>query len=100
MLLYAGLELQTEFFGFQIAKRLEDIDRSYRSTGYSSLYRALDRLEEQGLLESHLEPAEIAETERRPRRRLYRVTSQGARAHVEAARVPVSARFVPRLLPQ
>jgi PadR family transcriptional regulator, regulatory protein PadR len=75
------------------------VDGAYRTTGYSSLYRALDRLEDRGLLESYLEPAELAETERRPRRRLYRVTGEGSRAHAEAARVPVSERFVPRLVP-
>jgi DNA-binding PadR family transcriptional regulator len=100
-LLLAGLELlargEPEFFGFQIAKRLEDADDSYRWTGYGSLYRALDRLEGRGLLESRLEPAELAEVERRPRRRLYRLTSKGATAHDDAARVPVSERFVVRL---
>ncbi|MDQ6670009.1 MAG: PadR family transcriptional regulator [Chloroflexota bacterium] len=102
-LLFAALNLRAnrerEFFGLQIAKLLEDADGSYRSTGYSSLYRALDRLEDQGLLQSRLEPAELAEEARRPRRRLYCVTGEGARAHLEAARVPVSPRFVPRLLP-
>jgi DNA-binding PadR family transcriptional regulator len=102
-LLFVGLELLargvTEFFGFQISKCLEDVDGSYRSTGYSSLYRALDRLEARGLLESHLESPDVAAAEHRPRRRLYRVTPEGARAYEEAARVPVSERFVPRLAP-
>jgi DNA-binding PadR family transcriptional regulator len=102
-LLYAGLNLQAkgepEFFGYQIGRLLEDIHGAYRATGYSNLYRALDGLEDRGFLRSRLEPEDIAEQARRPQRRLYHVTGEGARAHAEAARVPVSQRFIPRLLP-
>jgi len=102
MLLCAGLELRArgsaEFFGYQVAKHLEDTDGAYRASGYGTLYRTLDRLEEAGMLESHRESPEIAEAERRPRRRLYRVTPIGERALGSAARVPVASRFAPRLV--
>lgn len=59
-----------ELHGAEIAKRLE----MPRKHGHGSLYRALKRLEKSDLarLISHLEAAEIAERENRPRRRLYK----------------------------
>ena len=45
-------------------------------TGHGTLYKALSRLEEFGLLTSRWEDA--APVEGRPRRRLYELTSQGA----------------------
>jgi PadR family transcriptional regulator, regulatory protein PadR len=44
------------------------------------LYKALQRLEEAGLLASQWEDPDIAVAEGRPRRRLYEVTGAGERA--------------------
>ena len=46
-------------------------------TAHGTLYKALGRLEEFGLLASHWEDAAAAEG--RPRRRLYELTGEGAR---------------------
>jgi PadR family transcriptional regulator, regulatory protein PadR len=51
-------------------------------TGHGTLYKALGRLEEFGLLTSDWEAAEAAEG--RPRRRLYELTGQGVRVAEQA----------------
>jgi DNA-binding PadR family transcriptional regulator len=65
-------------------------------TAHGTLYKALGRLEEFGLLTSHWE--DPAAVEGRPRRRLYELTARGAEA-AEAARtgqVDRAIRRVPR----
>jgi DNA-binding PadR family transcriptional regulator len=57
--------------------------------GYGTLYKALERLEKRGALESDWEDPSVAERERRPRRRLYRVTALGAKLSLTA---PAGAR--------
>jgi len=49
------------------------------ATGLQSgtVYRALSKLEERGLLRSHWEPANEALREKRPRRKYYEVTPDG-----------------------
>jgi len=65
-------------------------------TSHGTLYRALDRLENAGLLTSRWEDPAIAGEESRPRRRFYQMTTKGsialARWNVEApsAAFPVS----------
>jgi DNA-binding PadR family transcriptional regulator len=54
-------------------------------TAQGTLYRALNRLERDGLLESRWEDASEAAKARRPLRRLYRITAGGVRA-VESQR--------------
>ncbi len=44
--------------------------------GYGTLYKALDRLERQGFLESKWEDPNLAARESRPRRRLYRIPAE------------------------
>ncbi len=44
--------------------------------GYGTLYKALDRLERQGFLESKWEDPDLAARESRPRRRLYRIPAE------------------------
>jgi PadR family transcriptional regulator PadR len=78
------------FHGYAIARELRDREEARRLTAHGTLYRALDRLETAGLLESSLEEAEIAAGEGRPRRRLYRVTAEGETAFA-AAPVPSPA---------
>jgi len=61
----------------KVAKQLADDRQKKLLIGYGTLYRALNRLEDMGLLESHPEDPEIAARERRPGRRLYRLTEAG-----------------------
>ena len=87
-ILEAALDLQrhgtSEFHGFAIAKELRDRDGARRLTAHGTLYKALARLEQSGLLESHWEDPESAATEQRPRRRLYRVSGAAERALAQA----------------
>jgi DNA-binding PadR family transcriptional regulator len=97
--LAAGLGLrgagEPEFHGFSLAKAIRDGDRARRLTAHGTLYKALDRMERMGLLESRWEAPEIAAAQRRPRRRLYRVTGQGERA-LDEARETAMARSIER----
>ena len=45
--------------------------------GGGTVYKVLRRLEEMGLIEGAWEDAEVAERERRPRRRYYQLTADG-----------------------
>jgi PadR family transcriptional regulator, regulatory protein PadR len=77
-----------DFHGFQLAKELQSDTGASHLTGHGTLYKALERLEELGLVESRWEdPAQAAE-QGRPRRRLYVVTVSGARALAERADEP------------
>lgn len=70
-----------QFHGFQLAKVLADGDGGARSlTSHGTLYKALGRLEDRGLLVSEWEDPAVAADEGRPRRRLYEVTGAGAHA--------------------
>jgi DNA-binding PadR family transcriptional regulator len=73
-----------EAHGFQLARELRDRDGARRLTGYGTLYKALERLEDRGYLDSRWEDPSAAATEGRPRRRFYRVTAVGERAAREA----------------
>ena len=65
------------FHGFELAKTLADATGSRALTAHGTLYKALGRLAEAGLLEAEWEDAETALAEGRPRRRLYRLTGDG-----------------------
>jgi PadR family transcriptional regulator PadR len=97
--LAAGLDLrsegQPEFHGFSLAKAIRDGDRARGLTAHGTLYKALDRMERMGLLESRWEAPDSAAAEGRPRRRLYRVTGQGERA-LDDARETALARSTER----
>ena len=67
---------QTTFHGFGLAQTMREQTGSRSLTGHGTLYKALSRLEEFGLLTSRWEDAAVAEG--RPRRRLYELTRQGA----------------------
>jgi PadR family transcriptional regulator, regulatory protein PadR len=75
----AGLELR-RFHGFQLAKAIAEHPRPRALTAHGTLYKALQRLEDAGLLASRWEDPDIAAAGGRPRRRLYRVTGAGERA--------------------
>jgi DNA-binding PadR family transcriptional regulator len=81
------------FHGFELAKALADASGSRALTAHGTLYKALARLAERGLLESDWEDPTIALDAGRPRRRLYRITGAGARRlaaeHRTEATVPL-----------
>jgi hypothetical protein len=86
-ILAAGIDLrdrgEPEFHGFLIAKEMRDSDDARRLTAHGTLYKALDRMERAGLLESRWEDPAIAAEVGRPRRRLYRITGLGEQAALE-----------------
>ena len=76
--------------GYQIAQYLRDLSDAKNLTAYGTLYRALGRLTEMGLLESRWEDARAAVQESRPVRRLYALTSTGTAAARDVRTSPVS----------
>jgi PadR family transcriptional regulator len=80
------------FHGFGLAQTMREQSGSRSLTAHGTLYKALGRLEEFGLLTSRWEDAAAAEG--RPRRRLYELTGEGARvaerARAERAVAPRS----------
>lgn len=73
---------QGTFHGFGLAQTMREQRGSRSLTGHGTLYKALSRLEEFGLLASQWEDAAAAEG--RPRRRLYELTGQGAHVAKQA----------------
>jgi DNA-binding PadR family transcriptional regulator len=84
---------QASFHGFGLAKTMREHTGSRSLTGHGTLYKALGRLEEFGLLTSRWEDPAAAEG--RPRRRLYELTRQGARV-AEQARAENAAHAIGR----
>jgi len=70
------------FHGFGLAQTMREHSGSRALTGHGTLYKALGRLEQFGLLTSRWEDATAAE--RRPPRRLYALTAEGARVAKQA----------------
>jgi PadR family transcriptional regulator PadR len=70
--------------GFLLARTIGEVTGQRQLTAYGTLYKALDRLERAGHLESRWEDPNFAAAEARPRRRLYTVTPAGERALAEA----------------
>ena len=81
-----------EFHGYELAKRLGDVADQRLLTAYGTLYRALGRLEDMGLLKSRWEDPDIPARENRPGRRSYRLTAAGETAAREAAAADRSTR--------
>lgn len=83
-ILESARELQNagngEFHGFAIAKTIREREQARALTAHGTLYKALARMENRGLLESRWEDAVVAAGENRPRRRLYRITGRGEQA--------------------
>lgn len=67
---------QATFHGFGLAQAMREQSGSRSLTGHGTLYKALSRLEEFGLLASHWE--DLAAADGRPRRRLYELSAKGA----------------------
>jgi len=76
-------------YGFALASALSG-DGGKSLTGHGTLYKALARMADAGLLETEWENPDIAETERRPRRRLYRISSKGIAALSAAHTAPAT----------
>lgn len=74
---------EEEFHGFGIAKEIRDRRGARLLTGHGTLYRALGRLVQMGFLESRWEDPQIALENRRPVRKLYRLTPAGVSAWSE-----------------
>ena len=85
-----------EFHGYELAKQLaaETSDRQSLAA-YGTLYRALGRLLDMGMLTSRWENPQIAAAENRPRRRFYALTAAGRASAREAisARLPSAKRL-------
>jgi DNA-binding PadR family transcriptional regulator len=80
-ILETGLHLQTPddgFHGFLLASEMAATDDTAGLTAHGTLYKALARMTEAGLLDAAWEDPTLAEAAGRPRRRLYRVTPEGA----------------------
>lgn len=86
--LESGLALQARegsFYGFALARELAQGEDDL--TAHGTLYKALGRMKDAGLLDARWEDSAIADAENRPRRRLYTVTGDGERAHVAEAKL-------------
>lgn len=83
-ILEAGIDLRLRgtgcFHGFLIAKEIKEREGARLLTAHGTLYKALDRMEKAGLLESQWEDPATAALESRPRRRFYSVTAAGEAA--------------------
>ena len=80
-----GAAAARSFTGTKWPRRLGDVADQKLLTAYGTLYRALGRLEEMGLLRSRREDPHIAARENRPGRRLYTLTA-AAEVAIEDAR--------------
>jgi DNA-binding PadR family transcriptional regulator len=103
--LEVGIELwvrgTAEFHGFLIAKQIQEQQEARLLTAHGTLYKALDRMERAGWLSSRWEDPVVAAEQRRPRRRLYRVTAAGETALAKAreARPVPATKLEGRLAP-
>jgi PadR family transcriptional regulator PadR len=89
---------QATFHGFGLAQSMREKSGSRSLTAHGTLYKALSRLEEFGLLTSRWE--NVVAAEGRPRRRLYELTSQGAQAaeHVRVGKADKASERSPRVV--
>lgn len=87
---------RSTFHGFGLAQAMREQRGSRSLTAHGTLYKALGRLEELGLLASTWEDEPAAEG--RPRRRLYELTGKGVQV-ADRARVDLAAGRVPRFAP-
>jgi PadR family transcriptional regulator, regulatory protein PadR len=96
-ILEVALSLQrsgnSTFHGFALAHTMREQSGSRSLTAHGTLYKALGRLEEFGLVASHWE--DLASAEGRPRRRIYELTGLGVKA-AEAARAGKATSISPR----
>ena len=86
-----------QFHGYLIAKELNDASDAKLLTAYGTLYRALGRLEQMGLMTSAWEDPQIPADANRPRRRLYAITPDGQTAVANATREAAAPLATPRV---
>lgn len=86
-----------QFHGYQIAREIAEASDARLLTAYGTLYRALGRLEQMGLLVREWEDPQIAAGENRPRRRLYTLTDAGRAALAAADPAPAPSARARRL---
>lgn len=87
--LECGMSLQREsgsFYGFALARELAGGEGT-NLTAHGTLYKALGRMKDAGLLAASWEESSAADAEGRPRRRLYTVTAEGQAAYTAEARM-------------
>jgi len=98
-ILETGIELRLRglpaFHGFLIAREIKERQDARLLTAHGTLYKALDRLQRSGFLESKWEDPLVAANEGRPRRRFYWVTAAGEIALVRS-RAPAATRGTPQ----
>jgi PadR family transcriptional regulator PadR len=101
-----GARGEREFHGYELAKEMAmrrvqtpSPAEARRLVAHGTLYKALDRLEAAGLIESRWEDPEPAHAESRPRRRLYRLLAAGTAALARARREAQAPAGAPRLAP-
>lgn len=101
-ILEAGLSFlsrgEDEFHGYQLASEIRTRSGETYRTAAGTLYRALDRMEQAGLLQSRWEDPGSSEVGGRPPRRLYRVTGEGEAAFARSVG-PTRATFKPGVQP-
>lgn len=102
-ILVTGLSLvrsgHAGFHGFGLAQAMREQRGSRSLTAHGTLYKALGRLEEFGLLTSRWEDADAAQG--RPRRRLYELTGHGAQVAAKVvAGNPARGRRFPGVSPE
>ena len=68
-----------EFYGALISKEIKDVNQARLLTAFGTIYKALERMEGLGLIESRWEDIKIAKASNRPQHRLYRVIAGGER---------------------
>jgi DNA-binding PadR family transcriptional regulator len=69
-----------QFHGYQAMQEIRRVSPDHSRIGHGAIYRALDRLNDLGLLDSEWEDPTVSLREGRPRRCLYRLTPIGARS--------------------
>src|SRR5262245_13903635 len=86
-----------EVHGFGLARAMQEQDGGRALTSHGTLYKALGRLEELGLLTSRWE--DPAAVEGRPRRRLYGLSERGLHVAEQARARGAADRAAGRALP-
>ncbi|PPG56527.1 PadR family transcriptional regulator [Rathayibacter sp. AY1C5] len=97
-LLETLIEAREASHGFALASALSAEDHR-ALTAHGTLYKALARLQERGLVTSTWEDKAEANAQGRPPRRLYEVTGEGrAVAHAERSRIEAQSTGLAALL--
>jgi DNA-binding PadR family transcriptional regulator len=102
-ILSAGLSLlargEEEFHGYQLAREIKMANGDRYRTAAGTLYRALDRMDQSGLLTSRWEDPSSPEVDGRPPRRLYHITAEGRSAYARAVQATGGATLRPGVEP-